>query len=141
MSEIVYVIAEQDEDFRVSPLNGCIFTCATRYADSLCGGYHGHKEIEGSGNVIVACHSPESWSNETKESNFDPDEMDIQEFIHWSLSTDKVKTPIVEEKMKRVTFNIPESLFKQLKWLSVKNNITMLEIGKEMARDYVMKEE
>lgn len=44
-----------------------------------------------------------------------------------------------KEKMRRITFNIPESLYKQLKWLSVQEDKTMLDIGAAMAKEYIEK--
>lgn len=43
------------------------------------------------------------------------------------------------EKMRRITFNIPESLYKQLKMISVRDDITLLDIGAIMVREYVEK--
>lgn len=52
------------------------------------------------------------------------------------LNAEKTKEQSLSN-MKRVTFNIPESLFKQLKWLSIREEKTMLEIGAEMAKEYI----
>lgn len=39
--------------------------------------------------------------------------------------------------LRRITFHIPEDVFKQLKLIAVEEDLTMLEIGAQMAREYV----
>lgn len=39
--------------------------------------------------------------------------------------------------LRRITFHIPEELFRQLKLISVEEDLTMLEIGAQMAQEYV----
>lgn len=96
-------------------------------------------------------------------------EADMQEFVNYATSKEKTvddpglerlrqlnkthkrssqreDTPqdtssekLPKQKVKRITFNIPEHLHKQLKWLSVKEDMTMLEIGETMAREFIDK--
>lgn len=68
-------------------------------------------------------------------------ELDIQESENANQQESKntEEQESKQEKMRRITFNIPESLYKKLKWLSVQEDITMLEIGAVMAKEFIEK--
>lgn len=69
--------------------------------------------------------------------------VDAEEQISKNANQQKSKTAKEQngkgDNLRRITFHIPEELFKQLKLVAVEEDMTMLEIGAEMARDYIRK--
>ncbi|WP_067936510.1 hypothetical protein [Alicyclobacillus kakegawensis] len=95
------------------------------------------EQINKSADVQKVASAKEQNSKTTEQRNVANAELQNHAVANQQNDADAKEQNSKYANLRRITFHIPEEVFKQLKMIAVEEDLTMLEIGAQMAREYV----